>query len=61
MSMTEEESGFVIEGLVYLKLQAEREFSEFKRLKDKETRDHICNYQSKKLRSLQTLIDKIKN
>ena len=29
--MTEKESGFVIEGLVYLQLQAERQFSKFRR------------------------------
>lgn len=61
LRITEEESEFVLEGLVYLRLKAEHEFSEFSRLKDKETRDHVCNYQSKKLRRLQTHIGKIKD
>jgi len=58
--LTKKETEFVIDGLVYLILQAERELVEFERLKDKETRDHVCNSQVRKLRSLRELKDKFK-
>lgn len=58
--LNKQETEFVIDGLVYLILQAERELVEFERLKDKETRDHVCNSQLRKLRSLRTLKDKLK-
>ena len=58
--LTKKETEFVIDGLVYLILQAERELVEFERLKDKETRDHVCNHQVRKLRNLQELKDKFK-
>jgi hypothetical protein len=58
--LTEQETEFVIDGLVHLILQAERELVKFRRLKDKETRDHVCNYELRKLRSLRELKEKFK-
>ena len=53
--LTKEETEFVTDGLVYLILQAEREFAESLKLKDEETREHVTKYLSKKIRSLQAL------
>ena len=55
MKLTKKETEFVTDGLVYLILQAERELVKFEKLKDEETRNHVCNHQVRKIRSLQKL------
>ena len=55
MKLTKKETEFVVDGLVYLLRQAERELVEFEKLQDKTDRDHVCNYQVRKIRSLETL------
>jgi len=55
IKLTKEETKFVTDGLVHLLLQAERELVEFEKLKDKETRDHVCNNQVWKIWSLRKL------
>jgi hypothetical protein len=55
IKLTKKETEFVTDGLVYLLLQAERELVELEKLKDEETRDHVCNHQVRKIRSLREL------
>lgn len=55
MQLTKKETEFVADGLAYLILQAEKQLVKFEKLKDKQTRDHVCKHQVKKIRSLQTL------
>lgn len=56
----ERETAFVIDGLVYLISQAERELDEFEKLKDESLREDVCKYQVGKIRSLRTLTHKLR-
>lgn len=58
--LNKQETEFVIDGLVYLILQAERELVEFEKLKDESLREDVCKYQVRKIRSLRVLKAKFK-
>ena len=58
--LTKQETEFLVDGLVYLLSQAEKELNQFEKLKDESLRDDVCKYQVRKIKSLRTLKAKFK-
>ena len=58
--LNKQETMFVVEGLVHLITQAEKQLLKFEKLKDESARDDFCNYQVRKIKSLRTLKAKLK-
>ena len=59
-ALNKQETDFVVEGLVHLITQAEKQLIKFEKLKDESVRDHVCNYQARKIKSLLTLKAKLR-
>ena len=55
MKLTKKETEFVVDGLVYLLRQAERELVKFEKFPTKSVRDHACNNQVRKIKNLEHL------
>lgn len=55
MKLNKQENEFVVDGLVHLIAQAERQLGKYEKLLDETLRDHVCDHQVRKLKILQTL------
>ena len=56
--LTKQETDSIVDGLVYLLRQAERQLVKFEKMIDPIAREHTCSFQVRKIQSLQTLKNK---
>ena len=59
IELNKEETESLIDGLVYVVAQAENQLLKSESISDKNIRDHVCDYQVRKVQYLRTLKTKL--